>query len=53
MIAAADEVRITRFSVPALAHDLITFKVPRTAGSICSTSGFSDLRFMGQATRKT
>ena len=37
MIAAADEVRITRFSVPALAHDLITFKVPRTAGSICST----------------
>jgi hypothetical protein len=37
MTAAADEVRITRFTVPALAHDLITFRVPRTAGSICCT----------------
>jgi hypothetical protein len=32
----ADEVRITRFTVPAFTHDLITFRVPRTAGSISS-----------------
>jgi hypothetical protein len=28
--AAVDDVRITRFTVPALAHDLITFSVPST-----------------------
>uniref|UniRef100_A0A0A9FX75 Uncharacterized protein n=1 Tax=Arundo donax TaxID=35708 RepID=A0A0A9FX75_ARUDO len=50
--AAADEVRITRFTVPAFAHDLITFRVPRTATSISSFSGFSDLRFTRAATRK-
>jgi hypothetical protein len=32
----AAEVRTTRRTVPALAHDLITFKVPRTDGSIWS-----------------
>lgn len=34
--AVVDEVRITRLTVPALTHDLITFRVPRTAGSIRS-----------------
>ena len=32
----ADEVRTTRFTVPAFTHDLITLRVPRTAGSISS-----------------
>jgi hypothetical protein len=34
--AAADEVRTTRRTVAAFTHDLITFSVPRTAGSISS-----------------
>jgi hypothetical protein len=33
---ASDDVRITRFTVPALAHDLNTFRVPSTAASIRS-----------------
>ena len=35
-IEEAAEVRTTRRTVPALAHDLITFRVPRTDGSIWS-----------------
>jgi hypothetical protein len=35
--AAVDDVRITRFTVPALTHDLITFRVPRMAGWITSS----------------
>ena len=34
--AAADDVRTTRFTVPALTHDLITLRVPLTASSITS-----------------
>ena len=34
--AAAEEVRTTRFTVPALTHDLMTFRVPRTAASTSS-----------------
>uniref|UniRef100_A0A0A9DAL4 Uncharacterized protein n=1 Tax=Arundo donax TaxID=35708 RepID=A0A0A9DAL4_ARUDO len=50
--AAADEVRTTRFTVPAFTHDLITFRVPWTAGSIGSFSGFFVWRFTGAAMRK-
>jgi hypothetical protein len=73
----AAEVSTTRRTVPAFAHDLITFRIPRTDGSIWSfcttrerarrvvserqlaaskalvfTSGFSDVKFTGAATRK-
>jgi hypothetical protein len=34
--AAADEVMITRFTVPALTHDRSTLRVSRTAGSTSS-----------------
>jgi len=33
--AAAEEVRTTRFTVPALTHDLMTFRVPWTAAGPC------------------
>uniref|UniRef100_A0A0A8ZYG8 Uncharacterized protein n=1 Tax=Arundo donax TaxID=35708 RepID=A0A0A8ZYG8_ARUDO len=32
----AADVRMTRLTVPALTHDLITFRVPRIEGSIWS-----------------